>query len=199
VIQQLIRENPQASDLFCMYGDLMLRTFHVERAERLADEALRLDPDSQDAKLQVVLVALIRGKRSRVDEQLADLIRDDPDSTRLTATLFVSFVGRRRYREALVLGQQLLRNDPENADLVDAVVDLRCQTHWVAWPAYPIVRFGWIASGVMWAVAIGLLIWAQSSGALAIVGPLWVGYILYCVYTWVYPPLLRRWIARRGV
>jgi tetratricopeptide (TPR) repeat protein len=199
VIQALIREDPEEPELFALYARLMLKTLHVDKAGRLADEALRLDPSNALARMQSVLVSIVRGERARTEDQLAELIKDDPEGTAAAATLFVALVEQRRHREALALGQQLLRAHPDNAHFVDALVELRAVTHWLMWPAYPLVRWGWGGSAFLWAGALVLFGVLRASGAGPIAGTLALAYIAYCVYTWVAPSLVRRWVAARGI
>lgn len=199
VIQALIREAPEEAELFALYARLMLKTLHVEKAGRLADEALRLDPTNTLARVESVLVSIVRGERARTEDQLAELLKDDPEGRAAAGTLFVALVEQRRHREALALGQQLLRANPNNHQFVNAVVELRALTHWLMWPAYPFVRWGWGASAAIWAGALLLFGYLRANGAGSVAGTLSLAYIGYCVYTWIAPSLVRRWVAARGI
>jgi predicted Zn-dependent protease len=199
VIQTLIREAPEQGGLFALYSSLMLKTLHVDKAGKLADEALRLDPNSTLARVQSALVSIVRADRSRAEVQLAELLKDNPEGTAAAATLFVALVEQRRHHEALALGKQLLRAQPDNAHFVDAVVELRAMTHWLMWPAYPFVRWGWGASAAIWAGALLLLGILRARGAGGVAGTLSLVYIAYCAYTWVAPSLVRRWVTARGL
>lgn len=198
LIQELIREAPEEAELFALYASLMLKTLHVDKAARLAEEALRLDPTNTLAQVQGALVSIVRGERARTEHQLAELLKDDPEGRAAAGTLLVALVDQRRYREALVLAQQLLRAQPDNKHFVDAVVELRAITHWLMWPAYPVVRWGWGASAAIWAGALLLFGFLRGSNA-PIVGTLSLVYLVYCAYTWVAPSLVRRWVAARGL
>jgi tetratricopeptide (TPR) repeat protein len=197
VITGLIRENPASAELLALYGQLMLCTLHVDKAEALVREALRLDSESQQARLCAVLVACVRGRASESREALADLVAEDPEGFAVAHTLLLVLVEQGRYRDALGLARELLRADPANAHLVDLVIELRALSHWIALPAYPVHRFGGAAAGVMWVLAVVLGQVARSTGAVWLYWVLGV-YVAYCVYTWVYPPLLKRWLRARG-
>jgi hypothetical protein len=102
-----------------------------------------------------------------------------------------------RHREALEVGRQLLKLDPGNRALVEALAEVATATHWVAWPAYPLRRFGWLGAAGLWASGVFLLpLVVKLNVPLGIA--LVVLYVLYIVYSWVYPPLLKRWLMRRG-
>lgn len=198
VILDLLREAPDDADLLTSYGRLMLFTLHLEKARALVAEALRREPDDLGARTLAVLLATVQGDRDIASGRLAELVRDDPDGESTAYALFTVLLDQRRYREALRVGQELLRNDPGNSDLVAALIELRAATHPLALPAYPMHRFGWLGAGTVWMLAIVALM------VLGRVAPTWAGgfalaYVGYCIYTWTYGPLLKRWIARRGV
>lgn len=197
-IVALLSEDPRDAELLALYARLMLITLHVDKAAALVEEALRCDPHSQLVRVCHVLIATARGRRSEVDATLAELVATDPEAAAVTRTLFVVLVERRRYREALAVGQELLRGEPDDADLVEALVEVRSVTHWAALPAYPLHRWGWLASGSMWgAYVVGIVMLGRA--APAAVGPATAGYLGYVVYSWLHRPLLRRWLRKRGI
>lgn len=197
VITQLIQEHPRDAELLALYGQLMLCALHVDKAEALVREALRIDPESQQARLSSVLLACVRGRAAESRDALADLVAEDPEGLSVAHTLLLVLIEQGRYRDALGIARELLRADPANRHLVDQVVELRALTHWVAVPAYPVHRFGGAAAGVMWISAVVLGQIARTTGSIWLYYALAL-YVAYCVYTWVYPPLLKRWLRARG-
>jgi hypothetical protein len=194
----LLREAPGNAGLLALYAQLMLFTANVEKASALVTEALRHEPDHRNARLVAVLVAIVSGKARTGGEQLADLVRQDPECERTARTLLLVLVEQHRHREALLVGQQLLRARPGDRGLVDMVIELRAHTHWVALPAWPLTRWGWAGAVGTWGVAIlalGQLKRVSSTWA-AILG---VAYLVYVIYSWTHGPVLRRWLAWRGV
>jgi hypothetical protein len=59
------------------------------------------------------------------------------------------------------------------------------------WPLWPVMRFGWTASVVIWLLAVfGLNALRRSDPELAgTVGLVFLGYV---AYSWIWPPLLKR-------
>lgn len=197
-ILELLREEPADPGLLALYGRLMIFTAHFEKARALVGEALRREPAHRPARAVALLLAIVEGDRGAAEGRLAELLADDPASAGTAYALFAVLVDGRRYREALRVGQELLRHRPDSPELVEALVELRAATHPLSWPAWPAVRFGWAGSAASWGLAIAVL------AVLGRVAPAWVGvfaigYLGWCVYTWTYGPLLKRWIARRGV
>ena len=198
VLTELLREYPEAPDLLAEYGSLMLETLHLEKARQLTDEALRLDPENRSARATDSLLALCEGNRERAGHRVAELIGDDPDSREAAYTLLAHLVEERRTREALELSQELLRIDPKNEHLLEAIVELRMATHPLALPLRPLQRFGWAGSAAIWFGAIVVLRWAgraEVPWALPLAGL----YLAWVLYSWIYPPLMKRWLRARGL
>lgn len=194
----LIRERPGNADLYALYARLMLFAADVKKAGALVAEAIRIDPDNREARLEAVLVATVRGKPGLANAQLADLIALHPQNREVAATLFIALIDQGRRREALSVGQQILRGDPDNRALVDVLIRLRASTHWLALPSYPLLRWGWPASAIAWAGAIVVI------GTLRNIAPKWaavfgVVYLAWAIHSWIHAPLLKRWIAWRGL
>lgn len=197
IVTGLIREYPADAELIAWYAQLMLKTLNLEKARALVDEAFARDPQDRVARRVDVLLLAIEGRAEDAGIRLEELIRGDPESLATARTLFLVLVERGRHREALEVGRQLLRVDPANADLVEALAELRAETHWIAIPAYPMRRFGWVGAAAVWGFGVlGARATASWSTAWALT--FLVVYLGYIVYTWVYPPLLKRWLLRKG-
>jgi len=192
----LIRDHPEDASLYAKYALLMLRTFHLDKARKLVAESLRLAPDDADALFAAALCQIVDPRGAGDDGGLEALVRLYPERTSTAAALMASLAERRRHREALSVAQALLRVHPDSQELVDAVIDLRLRTHWSTWPLWPMLRFGWLGAAGTWLVLVAIL---TVLGAR--LPPAWgVGLtsvaLAYVAYSWIYPPLLRRWLRR---
>ncbi len=198
LVIELIREHPADADYLAAYARLMLLTLHLEKARLLTQEALRHEPEHRGALLVEVLIATARGDHDQARLTLEEVLRDEPDAYRTTHTLFYVLLKQKRYREAEKVGQQLLRTNPTNVDLVDALIDIRTQTHWSALPAYPVTRYGWAGVAGMWVIgAMGARVIARFDKAAAGIWAL--AYVALCIYSWVYPSILKRRLRARGI
>ena len=56
----LLRDFPEDADLYGRYARLMLRALHLEKAEQLAREGLRYDPDNDECLLAIALCETAR-------------------------------------------------------------------------------------------------------------------------------------------
>lgn len=186
----LLRDYPESAELYGRYSQLMLRTLHLEKAGALAQEGLRYDPDDSQCLMAAALCETAHSGR-RPNAELAKLLQAHPESMSSVHALVVALVDAGRIDEAHRLAQGALRADPANDHLVTLVRELRIQNHWSMKPLWPLQKWGWGASVALWVGAI-VVIPALSRNAPQIATPvslLWLG---YCVYSWVWPPLIRR-------
>ena len=198
VITGLIRENPRSTVLLAAYARLMLVTLHLPKSRALVNEALRIDPEAQSARLVDILLSIVEGNKGRAQVQLEELVADDPDGIDVAYTLLVTLAEERRNREALELARQLLRADPDNVDLVETIIELRVLTHWLALSLWPLTRFGWVGSAAMWAGAVGIMQLGRHGSGGAFFMVFASLYLAYAVYSWVYTPVMTRWVRSRG-
>lgn len=196
VIIELIRDFPEEAHYYAVYSRLMLKTLNLEKATQLAREAVRLDPDNENGLAVSVLCAFVDNPTPAMENQLQELVRRFPDQIQTIATLVVLLAEQRRFNEAHMLAQELLRADPGNQDLVDLVVSLKVETHWLGAPLWPVRRFGWAASASIWAVTVIAIIFLQSSPYELLIVPIIAIFLLYVVYSWIYPPLMSRLLRR---
>jgi predicted Zn-dependent protease len=186
----LLREYPEHADLYGRYARLMLRTLHLEKAEQLAREGLRYDPQNDECLLAIALCETARSG-ARPNEALAKLLGAHPESLSAVHALVVALVDSGRIDEAHRIAQGAMRADPANENLVTLVRELRIQNHWSMKPLWPLQKWGWGASAAMWVGGIVVARYLQHS-APPYYAPFVFTWLAYAVYSWVWPPLLRR-------
>lgn len=197
VIVELLRDNPDDSQMFACYAELMLRTLHLEKAGALAAEALRLDPTQSLARMVSLLVRIIEGDREGAVAELEELVRDDPNALQAAWGIVAVLQSEHRHGEALEVMRGILHSTPDDGSIVEAMVALRAASHWTVVPLWPLNRYGWLGSGMLWGAAVGSFLLSRRFAPDLII-PLLTFYIVYVVYSWVWPPLLKRWLRSRG-
>jgi tetratricopeptide (TPR) repeat protein len=188
----LLREYPESADLYAAYADVMLSTLNLDKALALAGEGLRHDPEHLGCLQVVAIGELIQGGSSGGSEHLERLLRHHPDRLQSLTTLVVALNERGDHRGALRLARELLRSQPDSAELVGLVRALHVQNHWSMLPLYPMQRWGWGgAIGVTLFGIFGLrLLEGRIPGlAFTTLSTVW---LIYVIYSWVWPSLLRR-------
>jgi len=186
----LLRDYPESAELYGRYSRLMLRTLHLEKAEQLAIEGLRYDPDDQECLLAKALCETVRSGAA-ANQGLTKLLSAHPESMSAVHALVVALLDSGRVAEAHRIAQGALRADPANEHLVSMVRELRLQNHWSLKPLWPMQKWGWGGAVGMWFGAIVVMRMLEKSAPEAY-GPFVGVWLAYAVYSWVWPPLLRR-------
>jgi predicted Zn-dependent protease len=186
----LLRDYPEHADFYGRYSRLMLRTLHLEKAEQLAREGLRYDPEDRECLLAAALCETARSG-ARPNEGLAKLLTNHPESLSTMHALVVALVDSGRVTEAHRIAQTAMRADPANKHLVDLVRELRIQNHWSMKPLWPMQKWGWGASAGMWIGAIVVMRTLEKAAPAAAV-PFAFAWLGYAIYSWVWPSLIRR-------
>ncbi len=195
LILGLLREAPQQGEFYAHYARLMLRALLFDKASALADEGLRFAPQSDTCLRARVLCDLVL-QGSRVDSAaLQRLVAGDPHDLHTLRLVVAALAQAGRNGEALKLARTLLRADPTDAGLLQLVQSLRMITHWSMWPLWPLQRWGWGASIALWAIMlVGVRVIDRVAPGWS--GPVSLLLLAYVIYSWVWPPLFRRWMLR---
>jgi tetratricopeptide (TPR) repeat protein len=194
VIIELLREYPEASDYYGRYANLMLRTLNITKALQLAREGLRYEPDNTECLAAQAICELIERPGS-ASHGLQRLLVGHPKYIRTLLLVVVALEQRGDVRGAKQVAQELVLAQPNNERLVAIARDLKLKAHWSMLPLWPIQKWGWGASFGIWLFTI------VASRALDKTHPeaasVFLGVMLtYVVYSWVWPPLLRRFFFK---
>jgi predicted Zn-dependent protease len=191
----LLRDYPEDPDCYAHYADLMLRTLHFEKAERLTREGLRLEPAHWQCLYVAYLIDVIQGRAvSDNNEHLRQLLRDHPERVHSLLALVIALNERGDTRGALRVAQQLLATRPDSEQFVNLVRVLKRQDHWSLLPLYPMRRWGWSGAAVVTAIGLLGIRVAEHTLPPSIALPiayLWLGYV---IYSWVWPRILQKLI-----
>ena len=190
----LIRTFPREPQYFASYAHVMMQTINLEKAEKLAAEALRLDPGHPGALTASILCSLSKGKRLKANDQFSDLIKNYPNAAFSAHSLYIILVENKKYRAAMRIAQELLKDHPDNPDYLEMVKSLRLVTHPAMLPLYPLQRWGWQASAVMWVLFIiaGRMASKYLPDAQAIV--IIYSFLGFIAYSWIAPFVLKRFL-----
>jgi tetratricopeptide (TPR) repeat protein len=191
----LLQDFPERADCYANYAELMLRTLHHEKAERLTREGLRLQPNHPGCLYIAYLIEVVHGRSvAENSANLQQLLRDYPERVHSLLALVIALDERGKSKSALRVAQQLLAMRPDSEQFVTLVRVLKRRNHWTLWPLYPMQRWGWGGAAVVTAIGIiGINIASTtlSRSAAETITFVWLGYV---VYSWVWPPILKKLI-----
>ena len=197
VLLDLLRDCPESSIMYSRYAMLMFRTQQIDKAQALAREALRLDPEDDGALAATMIGDLIDGRKGDERKSLAALMLRHPENITTARLVIVHLINRGRYWSAKRIAVELLNARPDSREVLALVVEIEALCHWSVVPLWPFNRWGTPATIAVWASWILLynLLRTQAPQAAA---PAAVTMLAYCAYSWIYPPLLTRWLKRRA-
>ena len=192
---ELIRDFPETADLYAAYARLMLSTLNLDKARRLASEALRFEPEHHSALYVMAIADLITGQQhGQHSRHLEMLVHEHPENVATTIALILALQDRCEWSGALRLAQELLRSRPTDDNVVELVRELTVETHWSMVPLYPMRRWGWAGAIGIWGAAVIGLNALEGLVPSSVLGILLVIWFTYVVYSWVWPTQLKRLI-----
>ncbi len=190
LLLDLLRDYPDDANLISQYAHLMLKTLHLDKAKALAAEALRRDPDGEYPLVIATLCDIVSGKRLPDQRALSELLDRHPH-IRATALMLISaLLQAGKSAEAQRISAELIRVDPRDRIALSVAKEIAYVRHWSMRPLLPFQRWGWAGVIGMWAL-VAVLIRVIPP---IYVTPLALSYLLYCIYSWVWPGILRRWM-----
>ena len=198
VLTGLLKEYPEEVDLYALYARTMLATSEFERAQRLADEALRRDPENLSALISSVLAAYVNSPGAETREQLAKLMREYPDQIQTTLRVIQILIDEGKHAEAYDLARELVSVDPGNQHLVDLAMELKVSSHWSMKPLWPMRKWGWGGSIAIWLIIVAILRtpFLETLGLESYSGLIASAFLIYVVYSWVWPWLFKKIVTR---
>jgi hypothetical protein len=72
-------------------------------------------------------------------------------------------------------------------------MEMRVNRHPLMLPIRPILRFGPLTT---WLIAVALIFGLRAVGLPSLAFIAAIAWLAFCLYSWVVPPLLRRWMLR---
>jgi tetratricopeptide (TPR) repeat protein len=184
---------PEDPWLLCQYADLCTSVGQTDKAGRLLHRAAALAPEEPAVYATRIQLAYARGDDRAAERAAGEFLGRHPDHPAALALHGSMAMTSGRFGEAHRSFGQAVAHDPGDADYAEAAWETRVFAHPLMFPLRPLYRFGfrlWFVA----AAAILVLNLAGLGGAALVVAVTWV---LYCVWSWIAPPLVRR-LVRRG-
>jgi predicted Zn-dependent protease len=189
---ELLRESPQDPDLLCFYALLLLRAGQIPKSRQLAVEALRHAPEDAFVLSTLALLDLAEGRRTEDMAALEKMLDLYPESEATLRTLAFALLDRHQLAAAEQAAATLVRRSPNDASVVRLAAAIRYYRHWSMRPLYPMLRWGWAGSFGMYGGFLALTFIGRPLLPPPVYTGLVVLWLVYAVYSWVYPGLLRR-------
>lgn len=118
LMERLVASQPKRSGAWHALGLLSLRFNDIERAERAAREALRLDPKSKEAPLLLTGVLVRKGDIAAADQILEGQARNNPIEADVRIGYARILIESSHTMQARLQLDKVLRLDPDSADAI---------------------------------------------------------------------------------
>lgn len=184
---------PNDVDLLCAYALLCAGADQPDKAAQLVARALATEPFAPSVFSARIQVAHARGddkEAQRISREFVAAYPDDPSAHALLGTMSAI---RGQVGPAYDGLRQAAAAAPGEQAYAESAMQLRIAKHPLMLPIRPVLRFGPLKT---WVAAIVLIYGLRLAGLSALSLLVALVWLVFCVYSWVVPPLLRRWMRR---
>jgi predicted Zn-dependent protease len=189
-----LHQNPEDPQLLCRYAVLVSEAGQLEKAQRLLDKAAQIAPDHPAVANTRITLAYLRGDDKEATAVSRQTLSQNPHNLYGQYMLGGALAAQGKVYSANRHFQSAARLDPTDKTVTGSTRQSRLQTHWLLIPLWPAQRFGPVA---IWIAAIVIIFSLNALDLNKIANGFTLVYIIWVVYSWVVPPLLKRWLQRK--
>ncbi|TCC47364.1 tetratricopeptide repeat protein [Kribbella pittospori] len=186
--------DPNDPDLLIGYARVCLTAGQAQKASALIERAASYAPESAAVSAARAQVAFALGNDRDMHRHSTEALSHDPEDPGARALHGTSSMLTGDSRSGYNSLASAAASQPGDPDLRAAARDAKLMNHPLMLPLRPFQRVNPL---VVWIGAVAIIYGLRAAGlaplsfAFAMV---WLG---FCVYSWVAPPLVRRWINRK--
>lgn len=184
---------PHDVELLCAYAEVCAAHGQLDKAEKLVERAAAQQPHAPIVYATRIQVAHARGDDRTAQRISREFVAAHPENPGAHALLGGTSAVRGQVNEAYASLRQAAAARPTEQAFAESALDLQIARHPLMLPLRPVLRFGVLKT---WAAAIVLIFGLRAAGLPALSALLGLVWLLLCVYSWVVPPLVRRWVRR---
>ena len=185
---------PGDVDLLCAYAHLCAANRQVDKAEKLVARAAALQPHAPVVYAARIQVAHARGDDRAAQRISREFVAEYPENPIAHALFGGTSAARGQVGPAYSGFRQAAAAAPAEQDFAESAMELRIARHPLMLPVRPFLRFGPLRT---WIVAVVVILGLRQAGLTVLAGVAGLAWFMLCVYSWVVPPLVRRWMRRR--
>ncbi|MCI4064414.1 tetratricopeptide repeat protein [Micromonospora sp. R77] len=185
--------DPQDPWLLCQYADLCVTVGQIDKGGRLLGRAAELAPDDPAVHAGRVQLAYARGDDRTAERLAREFLGRHPDHPSALAVHGGLAAQRGRIGAAHRSFRQAVAHDPEDPDYAEAAWETRVYAHPLLLPLRPLYRLGIR----LWLIAVGSIALLNLLGLPVVAFAVAITWLVYCVWSWIAPPLVRRLVRGR--
>lgn len=192
---QTLSLQPEHAEALAAYGYLMLKTGHEEKACRLLQEALRLEPENSVVLHYQFLFFTAKNQESEQAHYLEQFIHSSDSEVEKLLHLGMMELSRENYKEARELYRQAFLLDPTNKQILEILQELDQATHVLYFPQRVIAKLG--GPIPVWIGFLVLLFALRSADLESVAGIVSILYFILVIASWTTPFLYKAWLKWR--
>ncbi|MER7330106.1 MULTISPECIES: hypothetical protein [unclassified Micromonospora] len=185
---------PDNAWLLCQYAYLCCEVGQIDKADRLVARAAAITPDAPAVFATRFQVAYSRGDDRAAERIAEEFLGAWPGDPAALALHGVAAARRGRVGTAHRAFGQAVAHDPADAEYAEAAWETRVYAHPLLLPLRPLYRLGILRT---WLLAIGVVVLLNLTGLHLLAGLFGLAWVLFCVWSWIGPPLVRRMVLGR--
>lgn len=189
---EALRENPLNADALASYAMLMLKTGHNNKASRLIDEALKIEPENELALRNKYYMKLAHNKREEYYALLERILIQSDSEVKKYISVGLAELAEKKYKSSRENFRQAFLLEPTNLDLLEVLRDLDRQVHLIFMPMRLVGKLG--GPAVIWIGAMILIMGSYGLGLYQLGSIFAIIYVSFCVYSWVAPLLYKLFV-----
>ncbi|MCP5101708.1 MAG: tetratricopeptide repeat protein [Chloroflexi bacterium] len=189
-----LRQTPENVQFLCRYARLVAGSGQLGKAAALVQKAKQFEPDHPAVAHTEIVIAYLRGDDKTAVRSGHEALKDAPDDLTSHYMLGHAYAGQGKVDQANRHLGTAARLNPQEKEFTTSARASRTWAHWLLLPLRPLYRFG---SGKIWLGAIITMFALRALNLEDVSFWFAVVYLIYVIYSWVVPPLLRRWTQRQ--
>jgi len=184
-----LRVDAEDADLLALYALIVAKAGQLEKAKKLIAEAKRVDPENANALRIEATIAVSRGDEREALLRSREILAIDPEDAHAHALTGGLLHDRGEVHDAAEHFRAVVVNDPRDPVAAAIARENLAWRHPLMWPLRPVHKFG---AAKVWVAGIVLLLLARTTKDTTVMLVAGIAWLVYCVYSWVVPPIVRR-------
>ncbi|MFF0341225.1 tetratricopeptide repeat protein [Kribbella sp. NPDC004875] len=186
--------DPNDPDLLIGYAHVCLAAGQAEKASALVERAASQAPESVAVSAARAQVAFALGKDRDMHRHSTEALSYDPEDPSARALHGTASMLTGDPRSGYTSLASAAAAQPGDADLRAAAREAKLINHPLLLPLRPFARVNPL---VVWVCAVAVIYGLRAVGLAPLSFAFAMIWLAFCVYSWVVPPLVRRWINRK--
>jgi tetratricopeptide (TPR) repeat protein len=188
-----LRLDAEDVDHLALYAHIVATAGQFDKARKLIERARQIDPENTAALRMQSTLAVARGDEREALLRSRELLTINPEDVHAHRIAGAVLHDRGNVDDAAEHLRSAVVIDPQQHDVAGLARENLLWRNPFMWPLRPLQRFG---LAPIWIGAVAVMFAARMFASNTVKLVIALVWLTYCVYSWVVPPLVRRWLRR---